>query len=594
MPDQLPDKKRDGGWKGTLLGLVVILLLIAGSIYAIRVVYTQYFLADVVSLAAYFVDDSGVAVSIDALNYAKSHIRIKGDVSQGGQPPKNGSVRLTISSADNGLFRQSVHIPFENGHFETEDPAFRSVRPGERIEIKAEVTAPGLNETAMIYLNRKPPVESDTTMLRYLLLVLLVAVPVLGLVFVVTFTGRKTAFKNRVAIIFSYLIISVFLGVPIVAPTILIRTFPGAVSAMIGAPVGLVNTHTPDQPGDGTQWALNIGGYSFEAEAPAKPADAKPAEGSSNKKAERDTTAEESTATQVESPASAGVGTPGTPGSTSSSSNTTPALRPAPSPSGEAESTATSSPPQAAAVAHVVKVEGGLVIPLYVIILSVIGGAINMTRKVPGFQKEGEESDFSLARPIAMVGTAVINRIMSSIGSAGAASPPTTPGPVAPAPAAEAERTEASLEDQAQAIDAQLLPLVTTQLQRNGETDATLARIQTLVSKMQDIYKSRESDEPLLKFSSFEDWAASHPRLRELLRGGWRVELLSQYMYLISAPFLAIVTYYILDLLGLSKQGVVVVLSFSVGLISERIVSWILGIATGYLRTDGNATAKAA
>jgi hypothetical protein len=65
-------------------------------------------------------------------------------------------------------------------------------------------------------------------------------------------------------------------------------------------------------------------------------------------------------------------------------------------------------------------------------------------------------------------------------------------------------------------------------------------------------------------------------------------------MYLISAPFLAIVTYYILDLLGLSKQGVVVVLSFSVGLISERIVSWILGIATGYLRTDGNTTSKAA
>jgi hypothetical protein len=29
-----------------------------------------------------------------------------------------------------------------------------------------------------------------------------------------------------------------------------------------------------------------------------------------------------------------------------------------------------------------------------------------------------------------------------------------------------------------------------------------------------------------------------------------------------------------------------VVLSFSVGLISEKIVSWILGIATGYMRTD--------
>lgn len=63
-------------------------------------------------------------------------------------------------------------------------------------------------------------------------------------------------------------------------------------------------------------------------------------------------------------------------------------------------------------------------------------------------------------------------------------------------------------------------------------------------------------------------------------------------MYLISAPFLAIVTYYVLDFLGLSKQGVVVVLSFSVGLISERIVSWILGIATGYLRTDAGSSSQ--
>lgn len=63
------------------------------------------------------------------------------------------------------------------------------------------------------------------------------------------------------------------------------------------------------------------------------------------------------------------------------------------------------------------------------------------------------------------------------------------------------------------------------------------------------------------------------------------MELLNQYMYLVSAPFLAIVTYYILDPLGLSKPGLIVVLSFSVGLISERVVSWILGIAAGYMQS---------
>lgn len=212
-----------------------------------------------------------------------------------------------------------------------------------------------------------------------------------------------------------------------------------------------------------------------------------------------------------------------------------------------------------------------------------------MTRKVPGFQKEGEESDFSLARPISRVGSAVLNLTRQSSGPGDI-----TPQPASPVPLASAtsvQKPDVSLEDQARAIDDQVIPLVTAQIQRNAEAAKTLNQIRGLVSQMQDLYRSRKSDEPLLKFDSFEDWAASRPRLVELLRGSWRVELLSQYMYLISAPFLAIVTYYLLDLLGLSRQGVVVVLSFSVGLISERIVSWILGIATGYLRTDTGGTA---
>ncbi len=34
---------------------------------------------------------------------------------------------------------------------------------------------------------------------------------------------------------------------------------------MIGAPAGLLNTRTPSQDAGQTQWALNIGGYSYEA-----------------------------------------------------------------------------------------------------------------------------------------------------------------------------------------------------------------------------------------------------------------------------------------------------------------------------------------
>ena len=579
----MPDEEKEGGWKETLLGLVVILIVLAGVLWGILATYPKVFpsVHEVVSLSSYFVDTAGNPLSPDSPNYAKSHIKVIGDVSQGAQSVKNGSVRLTISSADNGSFRQSIYIPFSNGHFETADPAFWSVHPGDPIEIKAEVTVQGLNETATIYLNHKPPVESpvSTTVFGW---GLFVAVLFVGLVFPVVFTGRKSAKKNRVAIIFSYLIIAICLTAPFLALPILIYLFPGAVPAMIGAPVGLVNTHIPNQP-EGPEWALNIGGYSFEAGA-------KPPENPSNTKPGRDATAEKPATTEPSSPTGAGSGTPGAPSGSSSSSNTTPASLPTPNPSDEVASTVPSSS-RAATGTPAVQVRGGLVIPLYVIILSVIGGAINMTRKVPGFQREGEESDFPGARQVGNL----VKKLLPSPGSAGAAAPPAPSGPVAPAPVADAEKPEESLEEQAQAIDDQLVPLVTAQLQRNGETDATLALIRDLVSEMQVVYKKRQANEPLLKFNSFDDWAASHPRLRELLRGSWRVELLNQYMYLVSAPFLAIVTYYILDLLGLSKKGVVVVLSFSVGLISERIVSWILGIATGYLRTDtGSAPAKAA
>ena len=130
------------------------------------------------------------------------------------------------------------------------------------------------------------------------------------------------------------------------------------------------------------------------------------------------------------------------------------------------------------------------------------------------------------------------------------------------------------------------------QVKRSSEGDLTLGAIRKLVQQMRAIFDSRKADElPLLKFNSFEDWLGTHASLKELLGSNWRVELLNQYMYLISAPFLAIVAYYMLELLGLTKQPVVVVLSFFVGLISEKIVSWILGIATGYLHTDTNGQA---
>ena|SRR5947209_7114435 len=112
----MPDEESTAGWKETLLGFGIILLAIAAVFYSSRFVYLRYFgpVPAVVSLSAYFVDDAGAPVSSESPNYEKSHIRIKGDVSQDGQPIKAGGVRVTVSSTKNDLFQQSVSLPREN------------------------------------------------------------------------------------------------------------------------------------------------------------------------------------------------------------------------------------------------------------------------------------------------------------------------------------------------------------------------------------------------------------------------------------------------------------------------------------------------
>jgi hypothetical protein len=74
------------------------------------------------------------------------------------------------------------------------------------------------------------------------------------------------------------------------------------------------------------------------------------------------------------------------------------------------------------------------------------------------------------------------------------------------------------------------------------------------------------------------------PEISHKGRGDWRTELLHQYMFLISAPFLAIATYYMLIGLDLTKVPVTVLVAFSVGLISEPILRTITDTAAQLLR----------
>jgi hypothetical protein len=66
----------------------------------------------------------------------------------------------------------------------------------------------------------------------------------------------------------------------------------------------------------------------------------------------------------------------------------------------------------------------------------------------------------------------------------------------------------------------------------------------------------------------------------------WRKGLLSQYMYLISAPFLAIATYYLCIWLAFKVVPLFVLVSFCVGLISDQIVDAIKNLVRELLRNN--------
>jgi hypothetical protein len=616
--------------------LVLFIIVIAAGSF----IYERYFASKtqpvVISLSAYFVDNAGNPIT--SKDVTGSHLKIKGDVHVGGKALDTGTVRLTVRELDDS-FQQAISTDIKAGHFEIDDPSLRTLLPIDKLHIRADVSAADpqnpINATENLYLNSPAPTLSQGWIVALWIIALGLLVLILA-AFFMTFTGQRTPQKNRNAIIFSYLVSGVFLAVPLLAPIFLLQFFPNVQREMVGMPVGLVLTRVGGQPDAKNQWALNIGGYSRipslaeKSELASNAAiQASPSPSPSPRGAARPT------------PRNTPSPTPTTATGPQATPNASPNASPVSSPSpGPAQAASTPSTTTEATIAHkvaeqeseqtwdgVVVVEGGLVIPLYVIILSVIGGAINMTRKVPRFQGEGEYSEpttlpsFNPLTRIRRAASSVSNYVSAKIGTAKKeveASNESKPqaadqtiveehgpqesqaalkaGPATPQPDAKtkvkektdssAESEEPSVNDQAKAIDLELDKLVKDQLTRNSEWRKANLEIRARVQKMQKLFDDRTDDQRILEFESFDAWLANRVSLKEALGTNWRVELLNQYMYLISAPFLAIVAYYMLDLLGLNKQPVLVLISFSVGLISERILSWLLGLASGYLRSN--------
>lgn len=570
------------------LSVVLGLLVIAGVFYLVYKVGSGVINlispTPEISLSAYF----------EPLDDPKGKLILEGEVREGGQPIDR-SVRVTVSKLD-GSFQQSIYVKTPNGRLQVQDPAFASISPKDPILVSVEVFYSRVFSSAKVevYVNARAPGIAKNVLL-WCSVLFLVGVLV---IFFYSFTGTKTPLKNRIAIIFSYCIIGIFLAVPLLAPVLLLYAFPNARRAMIGPPAGLVVTRVP-QRDDGTiQWALNIGGYS----TPSKPRpQATPTPTATSTAVSPATSTATPPAGSTPSPATTTTASPRQPLATPSASPSTTAratptvaqptgtgaASATPTPSGTtqmAQASPTASPVEAdsARDQDIVDVHGGLVIPLYVIILSIIGGAINMTRKVPSLQREGEYSELGFPEEaVALLGKFPgITRLIPGLKA--------TPKEEVPDLKESKISSTAPAGMEPEDIAEELDTLVRTQTERRQETAHAMRRIRLLFDQLQKRFVDRKDDaEPVLKnCESFEDWFASRTDLKELLGQPWRVQLLNQYMYLISAPFLAIVAYYMIDLLGFSKQPIIVLISFSVGLISERILLWLLGLASGYLRTE--------
>ncbi|HWP52981.1 MAG TPA: hypothetical protein VN476_02550, partial [Pyrinomonadaceae bacterium] len=259
MPTESP--KTEGSPLPGCLTLIVAVAIIGSIVYSRYVGKSQ---PVVISLSAYFVDDSGNPLI--ASNDFNGHLKIKGQVYQSGKPLE-GNVRLTVSKEDDS-FQQGISLDLKGGAFESEDPAFRPLQRDDKLHVQAEISSPSLAEPASagVYLNTATPSLSPTGTF-WLWMVTGVLLVFITIAFFVTFTGKRTPEKNRNAIVFSYLFGGVFLAVPLLAPVLLLQIFPNLRQAMIGAPAGLVLTRVGNPPEDKVQWALNIGGYSKLATA---------------------------------------------------------------------------------------------------------------------------------------------------------------------------------------------------------------------------------------------------------------------------------------------------------------------------------------
>lgn len=502
------------GFSAIVIGLT---LLIIGVRYTVDDLLVRDPKASV-SLSAWFEDDApdlGTQPQQAALATAMptSGLQIVGRVQQNEEPLANGTAKITVEKWRGG-FHQSIHTSLgRDGKFQsTGYAAFRELAPGDSLVIDAEVWASALNDGPLrerIYLNSPVPTWIRAGTVYPSLAVLLI----LLLIFLWVFTGPNTARKNRFAIMFSYVVIFASLAAAFLAPVLFVQAIPFDEELSESTPVGIVMARLTEN--SAPEWMLNIGGIvDRSSERRVNQVRINDGTGTSNESEAK----EVGLATYIDDE------------------------RPAGDIEDLADEPRIPVVEEDAPISAIVRLRGGIQVPLYVLILSIVGGAINMARQVPkyqGQQPEGETRLLSVGATIRSVPSKLMEVLTAH---------------------AEVAHEEVSSSIEMKGSDASV---------DNAEESAASA--------------DSANQEKEVK-----------PRLLDEPKKPWRIGLLDQYMFLISAPFLAIATYYLLLWLDFTQTPVIVLVSFSIGLISEPIIDAITETAASFLRGGGKTDEVAA
>jgi hypothetical protein len=401
---------------------------------------------------------------------------VEGVVTSDGAPVPSGTIqvlvedpredRLLASAAtdvtSNGTFRAELH------HELTENPTnglrIRSNYHGRITDPKS--TSQELKGTSTVYMNMTPPWGMNWG-LGALVLVL---GPLVWL-----FTGPLPPRKARLLFGVTYVVTFSACVIPIVL-TIAASRSPALVETMRGAPVGIVKAKAKGL--EEAQWLVNIGG-SVNQISPEE----------SGAGGRLLPTGPPTAVVSIQTPP-----TPAPPIPDPATSQTVP----------DATASTSNSAPHANALQtqtyklpvrvepRGLEVKGGLVIPLYVILLAMLGAGINMTRKVPQIQTDYDS----------------------------------------PAGATWSDALSAPLK---------------------------------VLGMAQD--------------------AGAHKEKHQKNASVIRQDLIETYMYFVSAPFLAVAVYYLLQIVASSvAEPVLVVIAFASGLMSESAVGAIMAFADDFLK----------